>query len=206
MTYGGLGLCKKGVQGEDHAAIFTGDKPYFAKNEVAGFKSVKMNPISPNHNLDRMSRLNYAKLYTVEHNVKVFFVGKVHEKYHPRLRTSYDEIHKPLSSAHDANSPIDEETANADGSYGQGEPYDNTFDPDLPPSGGQGYSMSSASHGQSAGAAPRYWEPATNTGVITSTPSAWPATVIQAPRYTLEHAQHADPGPTYYPDEDEEGC
>jgi hypothetical protein len=31
--------------------------------------------------MDPMARLNYAKIYTVEHNVKVYDFGIVHEDY-----------------------------------------------------------------------------------------------------------------------------
>jgi Family of unknown function (DUF6590) len=35
---------------------------------------------SPREKLDPASRINYAKMYTIEYNVKVFFIGSVHHK------------------------------------------------------------------------------------------------------------------------------
>jgi hypothetical protein len=34
---------------------------------------------SPREKLRKESRVNYSKIYTVEHNVRVCFIGKVHE-------------------------------------------------------------------------------------------------------------------------------
>jgi hypothetical protein len=43
-----------------------------------------------------MSRLNYAKLYTVEHNVKVFFIGKIAKSYEQKVVDAYNGVHMPL--------------------------------------------------------------------------------------------------------------
>ena len=34
-------------------------------------------PENPSENLDYMSRLNFSKIYTVEHNVKVLPIGRI---------------------------------------------------------------------------------------------------------------------------------
>jgi hypothetical protein len=73
MTYTGQGVRKKGVHAQHHAIIYT-DKPVISRGEKEkGLtkKPIKVVPSSPRHNLDKFSRLNYAKTYTVEYNVKV---------------------------------------------------------------------------------------------------------------------------------------
>lgn len=40
-------------------------------------RSIKVSPDNPRHKLDDASRLNYAKTYTVEYNVKVVSPGAV---------------------------------------------------------------------------------------------------------------------------------
>jgi hypothetical protein len=40
-------------------------------------KSITVDKASADQKLDRMSRLNFKKVYTIEHNVKVMSVGRV---------------------------------------------------------------------------------------------------------------------------------
>lgn len=51
----------------------------------------------PSEKLDPLSRMNYAKLYTVEHNVKVFFIGRIAKKYERDLMVAYNEVHPPYT-------------------------------------------------------------------------------------------------------------
>ena len=39
--------------------------------------------------LDKMSRIDFSRMYTVEHNVKVYDFGNVHETYIPRLTQNW---------------------------------------------------------------------------------------------------------------------
>lgn len=64
---------------------------------------IRMEASSPRHKLDRASRLNYAKIYTVEHNVKVWFIGEVHQESCEHLVADYNEMH-PLLTAPTSNS------------------------------------------------------------------------------------------------------
>ena len=64
---------KKGVKADHHTIIYT-EKAIAARGEKErGLtkKPIKVIPSSPRHKLDSFSRLNYAKTYTVEYNVKV---------------------------------------------------------------------------------------------------------------------------------------
>jgi hypothetical protein len=59
-------------------------------------RSIKFSPDNPRHRLDDASRLNYAKTYTVEYNVKVWFIGKIHADFEWKVRTDYNRVHPPL--------------------------------------------------------------------------------------------------------------
>ena len=87
---------QRGVHPEHHAIIYTGKSPAMGKNEQITTKSIQMEPNSKRHKLDPYSRINYAKLYTVEHNVKVQFIGKIAERHEQRIVTDYI-IYSPTS-------------------------------------------------------------------------------------------------------------
>ena len=68
---------KQGVHAEHHAIIYSGKKPIALRGEKGKglqMRSIKVSPDNPRHKLDDASRLNYAKTYTVEYNVKVVSV------------------------------------------------------------------------------------------------------------------------------------
>ncbi len=48
-------------------------------------KGIRVKMFSPKDKLDITSRINYAKVYTIEYNVKVHFIGKVDSNYKTRL-------------------------------------------------------------------------------------------------------------------------
>jgi hypothetical protein len=81
VTYGGRGLLKPGLSGSDvssHAVAFAaGTQPCMLEGEP----KLSKNPISINtqkdEHLDKASRIFFAKLYTVEHNVKSKSIGRV---------------------------------------------------------------------------------------------------------------------------------
>ena len=55
-----------------------------------------MVPVNARHKLDSKSRILYSKLYTVEYNVKVWFIGKIDKKSEMQLVSDYNKIHPPL--------------------------------------------------------------------------------------------------------------
>jgi hypothetical protein len=80
LTYNGQGVRKRGVHAEHHAIIYSGKKPVAFRGEKEKglqMRSIKVTPDNPRHKLDDASRLNYAKTYTVEYNVKVVSPGTV---------------------------------------------------------------------------------------------------------------------------------
>ena len=58
---------------------------------------IKFIPESARHKLLPASRLNYAKLYTVECNVKVWFIGRIHKDSEHQLLADYNIVHPPLT-------------------------------------------------------------------------------------------------------------
>lgn len=85
-TYGGQGVAKPGVVKSEHGIIYTGrnvprptkaELGTSANEERMRFEPVQVDPDSPLNALDPMSRINFATVSTVQHNVKVSNVGKV---------------------------------------------------------------------------------------------------------------------------------
>ncbi|KAG5987459.1 hypothetical protein E4U54_004985 [Claviceps lovelessii] len=79
LTYGGKGCNKNGVKPAKHGIIHEhGHKPRMLDGEPKlGFPAVQARITEVGERLSKESRVNYSKLVTVEHNVKVFFIGSV---------------------------------------------------------------------------------------------------------------------------------
>ncbi|KAI1173714.1 hypothetical protein F4777DRAFT_556948 [Nemania sp. FL0916] len=79
LTYERKGCLKKGVKANKHGIIYAeGHKPKPLKGEPPlGFKPVQLTVTAEGESLARESRVNYSKLVTIEHNVKVFFIGYI---------------------------------------------------------------------------------------------------------------------------------
>ena len=90
MTYGLQGTNKPGVKAEYHAMIYTSQKvPSPLPGEQLVKRAVKMEPSSPEEKLDSKSRVNYAKVYTIEHNIKVCFIWKIHTDSRKTFETDF---------------------------------------------------------------------------------------------------------------------
>ncbi|ELR07572.1 hypothetical protein VC83_06049 [Pseudogymnoascus destructans] len=108
LTYGRRATTKPGVKPEHHAIIYTvksSKNPRNPPREIEGEDPllntpIRVDPTAPQHVLERESRLNYAKLYTVEHNVKVCFIGKIHKDSHEEFKATFNRIFG------DADSPV----------------------------------------------------------------------------------------------------
>ena len=100
MSYLGRGTTKPGVKAEYHAIIHTTNKPVYLPGENGmRLTPLKVEPDTAQFGtLDPASRLNYAKIYTVEHNVKVWFVSKLTRNARTQLEIDYNRIHPPLRS------------------------------------------------------------------------------------------------------------
>lgn len=92
LTYQRQATTKWGVKPDDHAIIYTGSS---APREIEGeaplkLRSIRVLPNTPRDKLEKESRINYAKIYTVEHNVKVHFIGHVDPKFQHKFVTDFD--------------------------------------------------------------------------------------------------------------------
>jgi hypothetical protein len=90
LTYGYQGTNKPGVKAEYHAMIYTGrEVPSSLPGEQLVRRAVRVEPSSPEEKLDPKSRVNYAKVYTIEHNIRVCFIGKIHADSRATFETDF---------------------------------------------------------------------------------------------------------------------
>lgn len=79
LTYGGKACNKRGIKPEKHGIVYEkGHRARLLAGEPKlGFAPVKIQMSGDGEKLSKESRVNYSKLVTVEHNVKVLFVGRI---------------------------------------------------------------------------------------------------------------------------------
>lgn len=84
-TYQGRGVSKSAADATKHAIVYMeGSQPVARASEPRMLsKPLEVRPDTADHRLSPMSRLNFGKLFTVEHNVKVLPVGKITERSMP---------------------------------------------------------------------------------------------------------------------------
>jgi hypothetical protein len=87
-TYNGRGVAKRGVDPDKHAIVYMrGTTPTPGAGEPRMVKEpLEVVPENLGENLDYMSRLNFSKIYTVEHNVKVLPIGRISSRSMTRFR------------------------------------------------------------------------------------------------------------------------
>jgi len=84
-TYGGQGTTKSDVRAQDHAAVYAqgNSPPPLEENlEKEPFAIVVE---EPSESIGSMSRINFAQVYTIQHNVKVIKVGRISKDQLERL-------------------------------------------------------------------------------------------------------------------------
>lgn len=88
QTYNYKGAIKSSVRTKDHTIVYTEYQGSVAPQPVDGEKKwmtktpIRMCPINTypdQENLHPTSRINFGKIYTVEHNVRVLGLGKIHQ-------------------------------------------------------------------------------------------------------------------------------
>lgn len=96
MTYSNQGCGKQSVVKWQHSIIYTGSRepdPLPTESPTEGewgmLSSIRVKTKSKGDKLNQFSRVNYGKIYTVEHNVKVYDFGDVHKDYIARLRSQW---------------------------------------------------------------------------------------------------------------------
>lgn len=79
LTYGHQACTKKGVKPRKHGIVYaSGTRPRMMPGEPdLGFEPVRLELTERTEKLDKESRVNYAKLVTIEHNYRVFFIGRI---------------------------------------------------------------------------------------------------------------------------------
>ncbi|KAG4429996.1 hypothetical protein IFR05_014521 [Cadophora sp. M221] len=92
-TYGGQGALKSDVRSQDHAVVYSSreaePKPLPYENITTGGFAVVLE--EPGETIAPMSRIDFGKIYTVEHNLKILRVGRVHPGHLPRLEEVFIE-------------------------------------------------------------------------------------------------------------------
>lgn len=103
QTYGGQGANKRDVIIKNHTRIYTewpgSPEPPCIGNEEKfmnkrSIRMVPMNQNPQNETLDPASRINFGKSYTVEHNVRVLGIGKIHDDDEHMLMHYYKDVHE----------------------------------------------------------------------------------------------------------------
>jgi hypothetical protein len=82
-TYQGKGVAKPGLNEEDrraHAIVYiegTSARPTAAEKGMMNKRPIAVHAAANDQKLDTMSRINFGKVHTIEHNVKVMNVGRI---------------------------------------------------------------------------------------------------------------------------------
>ncbi|TKA44657.1 hypothetical protein B0A54_04607 [Friedmanniomyces endolithicus] len=100
VTYGARGVSKFGVTKFEHGIIYTGSavpEPLPAERPNRGERAmnataIRVTPDAQGMKLDEMSRIDYAKVHTIEHNLKVAAVGVVHPASMEALITQFRSV------------------------------------------------------------------------------------------------------------------
>jgi hypothetical protein len=80
LTYEHQGCKKRGVKPLKHGIAYQyGGKARPLNGEPRlGYEPIRIELDWPTEKIAKESRVNYSKLLTIEHNVKVFFIGRVY--------------------------------------------------------------------------------------------------------------------------------
>ncbi|KAF2453988.1 hypothetical protein BDY21DRAFT_116516 [Lineolata rhizophorae] len=138
QTYSRKGVAKPTVKKNDHAIIYTGKKcpvPTRDEKPSQGEKgmrpyAIRVEPRDPSYSMDPLSRINFGKVYTLEHNVKVYDFGKVHKDSRVALKQQFLDVWVDKPSDDDGDEEDD------DDDNGRANEYQL---PDLPQASGSAY-------------------------------------------------------------------
>jgi hypothetical protein len=99
QTYGYQGVSKPNLLKSDHAIIYTSDEPPSAlsveqpqEGEQGMLQAIRVKPRDESDPMDPLSRVNFGKVYTVEHNVKVYDYGRVHKNDQHILEAQFQHV------------------------------------------------------------------------------------------------------------------
>lgn len=100
-TYGGQGVAKRGVIKSEHGVIYSGkvppeinddERPGRGGEEPMCRTPIRIDPDEKGQKLDRMSRIDYGKTFTIHHNLKVRSFGKVNRDSEEALKGQFREV------------------------------------------------------------------------------------------------------------------
>ncbi|KAK5123695.1 hypothetical protein LTR85_002331 [Meristemomyces frigidus] len=108
-SYGGQGVGKSGVTKSEHAIIYTGaqaPEPLAKESPGRGEQPMRARPIrvvpdEPTGKLDGTSRIDFGKVHSIQHNIKVKPFGNVHPHSMDALLTQFANVwgHTPTTVA-----------------------------------------------------------------------------------------------------------
>ena len=100
LTYNGQGVAKRGVKKFEHAIVYTGrtpptermsERPAKGESGMQG-EAIRVNPVNTSDKLDAMSRIDFGKVHTIQHNIKVKSFGQVNPKSMAALLAQFSNI------------------------------------------------------------------------------------------------------------------
>jgi len=87
QTYGGRGAVKRSLVIQDHAIVYTEYQGVGPPRALPGEEGINKRPLRmkpnmdhPESRLDKASRINFGKVYAIEHNVRVLNIGKISDE------------------------------------------------------------------------------------------------------------------------------
>lgn len=100
VTYGSQGVGKPGVVKNEHAIVHTTREPQAPRSSERAQRgerpmreSIRVVPDEPSEKLDDMSRVDFGRTYTVEHNIKAMAFGWVHKNSERALHYNSREVY-----------------------------------------------------------------------------------------------------------------
>ena len=122
MTYNGQGVAKRGAASAHHAIIYTGTEPrptQAERKKGTMRSSIKVAQDDPATRLDPLSRLNYSRIYTVEHNAKVKAFGWIHPNSRRQFDIDREAVFRAINPVPRTNVPGEEGEVDEEGEAGR---------------------------------------------------------------------------------------
>jgi hypothetical protein len=92
LTYGRRGAKKEGINPEEHAIVYEDTPPAPMTGEARLEKEpIQLHVNTPRDKLQPESRVCYAKIHTVEHNLEVHFIGRLAKASMRTFIKAFDE-------------------------------------------------------------------------------------------------------------------
>ncbi|GAB7325640.1 hypothetical protein MBLNU13_g09620t1 [Cladosporium sp. NU13] len=110
-TYSGRGDVKPGIDSREHCAVYAGGTPPVNRGTSLGLlPSIRVDPDDRRAILETASLINFGRVYTIEHNVKVKAFGIVNRSDLPALLRNYQRVCFPSVSILGDDSEDDDES------------------------------------------------------------------------------------------------